>query len=189
MRRSIVGAAAVALAAALPALPAQAGYYSCGAQVTANSSCPNGEPAMFHAGEPPAPGPAQRGRSSPAAEGAAPIAAGPPLCSDPAAFAYKPGHYTCEGRPTSASTCPNGEPAVYHDELVQACQATPVRHVSREEMARMDKNLDARAREIARQWTRSGRLNAAQIRAIRTGNCLIMGAANPDVTCVLGTPF
>jgi hypothetical protein len=96
------------------------------------------------------------------------------------------GHYECEGRPVSGSTCPDGDLASYVSDPVQAYQSTPVRPVTRAELDRMDAATRREAARIARIWTRSGRLSQSQVDAIQRGTCILAPFANPELLCVQG---
>ncbi|MGZ3506362.1 MAG: hypothetical protein ACXWNZ_18180 [Vulcanimicrobiaceae bacterium] len=67
---------------------------------------------------------------------------------------------------------------------IQAFFATPVHHMTPAELKALDANLNRQAAALAKKWSRGGRLNAAQLRAVQNETCLMVAAANPDVRCV-----
>jgi len=123
------------------------------------------------------------------------------VCFAAPAFA---GTYSCGGgaRLLNGNRCSDGSIPIYHADTVRpyvagsaasqsAHAVQPYRgngsiHVfTQEERARMNRNDERAAHEIAKQWTRNGRnLNGAQLRAIENQRCLMMAAGNPDIRCV-----
>lgn len=79
--------------------------------------------------------------------------------------------------PAETRRCPDGGLVMFIAPQVTAW--TP------EDRARMNANLDAAAKDLARKLSPDGApLNAAQLQQLQTMNCLISAAYNPDVRCV-----
>jgi hypothetical protein len=113
------------------------------------------------------------------------IAVLPPACRD-----YTVDHKPCAYRaclvPDSLRTCPDGSPPSFTAATIEPLVAKTVKPVSAEQLAAMNRNIDAEARRLAAKWTDNGRvpLSPAALTALRNLSCQLAAANNPDVRCV-----
>lgn len=113
------------------------------------------------------------------------IAVLPPTCRD-----YTVNRKTCAYRacvvPDNLRSCPNGDPLMFSAEAIQPFVASSLKPISAEELAALNRAIDAEAKRIAARWTDNGRvpLSPAANTVLRNMSCQIVAFGNPDVRCV-----
>lgn len=81
-------------------------------------------------------------------------------------------------------SCSDGGIPVFVPDIVTAYFAKPVHPMTQAELRALDASLQRQAAALAQEWSRNGQLNAAQLEAIQNQSCLMVAAANSDITCV-----
>jgi hypothetical protein len=113
------------------------------------------------------------------------VAVLPPACRD-----YTADHKPCAYRacivPDSLKSCPNGDPLMFTAAQITIYTAQSVKPIAPEELAAMNRAIEAEAKRLAAKWTDNGRvaLSPAAMTVLHNLSCQLAASGNPDVRCV-----
>jgi hypothetical protein len=113
------------------------------------------------------------------------VAVLPPACRD-----YTVDHKPCAYRacmvPDHLKSCPNGDPLMFTAATIEPYRAKTVKPISPEELAALNRAIDAEAKRMAAKWTDNGRvpLSPAAVTVLQNLSCQMVAFGNPNVRCV-----